>query len=689
MLLSRVFVFLSATVLLAQSLGTNAPAPAESVIRVSVDLVQVDATVTDANGRHVADLQASDFEVLEDGKPQRITHFSFVPAGGLQGRGAKAVTVTPNGNAPTSAAAPLPKAEEVSRSVVLMADDLGISFADMPRIKTAMRKFVADGVQPGDVVSVFAASGGTGALQRFTRDRAQLMAAVERLHWIPGRLGMSPFNAISMGDPAIANAMARINAQLANSSAARNGVLSTGTIGSIRYAIQGLASMPGRRALVIVSEGLAYSRFFDDVIDQANRAGVVIDVVDARGVVYYGLTAADDVHARVGGNPMRDINRAQNQRSAEYTSSRNGLAVLARGTGGVLVENNNDVTSALHQAIADSNDYYLIGYTPNRADYGSAFHSITVRVRRPGLHVRTRNGFVGTPDVALAQIEPSREELMRQALLSPFQGDISLRLRVLHSAGPADLKTGRRQVLLRGQVEIDPKSIQFDERADGARVAVVDIGGTALGVDGKSVPGADQTYSMALNKKEFAETMAAGLFYQLQVTPPKPGPYQFLVALRDTKSGRTGSANAFVEVPDYSAKRLEVSSLELGAVGSSARIGRGFQPGAVFSFAADVYGARTGADKKPKVEFTVRLHRGPELIFTGKPIAMHEQKEGAQPIVSGEIKLPAFLPAGDYAVELVVRDKLAPEKTGTATQWAEFRLLPETAARTEGAGPVN
>ena len=665
-----------ATMLAAQV--PNAPAPADPVIRVSVDLVQVDATVTDADGRHVTDLQASDFEVLEDGQTQRITHFSFVPAGRLP-VGSKTVAPRlgerPAVNAPTPTQ-PLPKAGDVARSVVLMADDLGISFGDMPRIKSAMRKFVAEGVQPGDVVSVFASSGGTGVLQRFTRDRTQLLAAVERLHWIPGRLGASAFAPIALGDPTIASAMARINAQQAGSTAARNAILASGTIGSIRYAVQGLAGMPGRRALVIVSEGLAYSPFFDDLVDLANRSGVVIDVVDARGVVYAGLTAADDVHARVGGNPTRDIRREENRRGTEYAATRDGLERLAKGTGGIFVGNNNDIAAALQLAMSDSNDYYLIGYNPSRSDYGPAFHRIQVRVLRPGLQVRTRSGFMGKPDATVVKTQPTRAELLRQALFSPFQGNVPLRLRVIHSAGPADAKTEHRQALLRGRVEIDPKTIEFREGPDGIRTAVVDISGTALGIDGQSVPGADQTYTISLNPKEYEETMASGLFYELLVVPPRPGSYQFVVGLRDTQSGNTGSANAYVEVPDVNARKLGLSSIELGAVGSTDRIRRTFQSGSVLEFAADVYGARKGAGKVPQIEFAIRLHRGPEQIFTGKPIPMARQIPGAQPVVSGEIKLPPFLPPGDYAVELVVRDKLATGKTGTASEWAEFTLLP-------------
>jgi hypothetical protein len=59
-----------------QQAGEQSTGP---VIRVTVDLVQLDAVVTDSTGHHVANLKSEDFRILEDGKPQAISHFSYVP----------------------------------------------------------------------------------------------------------------------------------------------------------------------------------------------------------------------------------------------------------------------------------------------------------------------------------------------------------------------------------------------------------------------------------------------------------------------------------------------------------------------------------------------------------------------------------------------------------------------------------
>ena len=147
-------------------MSAQEPGPADPVIRVSVDLVQLDAVVRDSSGRHGRNLPADEFEILEDGKPQKITHFLFVPGGEpgsavAPGKGEKVVA----GGAP---AAPMLTRDQVHRTVVLWADDLGMSAESMPRMKNALANVVAQNLLEDDLLSLMAASGGMGSMQQFT-----------------------------------------------------------------------------------------------------------------------------------------------------------------------------------------------------------------------------------------------------------------------------------------------------------------------------------------------------------------------------------------------------------------------------------------------------------------------------------------------------------------------------------------
>ena len=151
--------------------GLPTPAQQEYRLRVTVNLVQVDATVTDAQGNPVPDLKAADFRVLLDGKPQELKNCNYVrlasrrslrrlrTAPGRRTKGAAAAQ-------PAMPAAPI-KLEDVRRTMVLFVGDLLTSSESMPGIRAGLKKFVEEQVHPGDLVAIVRSSAGLGALAGF------------------------------------------------------------------------------------------------------------------------------------------------------------------------------------------------------------------------------------------------------------------------------------------------------------------------------------------------------------------------------------------------------------------------------------------------------------------------------------------------------------------------------------------
>jgi hypothetical protein len=325
--------------------------------------------------------------------------------------------------------------------------------------------------------------------------------------------------------------------------------------------------------------------------------------------------------------------------------------------------------------------YYLIGYQPQRGDFEAPdgaprFHSIEVKVKRAGLQVRSRSGFFGMPELDLPVMPDSRTEQLRKALYSPFQGAIEVRLNASYSATGRDEKTGRRGAVLKGSLLIDARNLRFQDRPDGKKQVTLDVVGAAFGADGKMVANDDKTFTAVLTPEEWRETLATGLLYRMGTPISKPGGYQFRVALRDAASGQTGSASAFVEIPDFNQPRLALSSLDLAEKNQVTRM---FRPGAMVRFDCDVYGARRDDTGKPRVEFEVRLFHGAERIFSGRPVPVAGQEAAGeantQVAASGDMRLPESLPAGDYAMELVVYDRLATGKNEAASQWSDFSIV--------------
>ncbi|HYO99453.1 MAG TPA: VWA domain-containing protein, partial [Pyrinomonadaceae bacterium] len=178
----------------AQQQQQSAPSPgaqdsSDDVVRITTNLVQVDAVVTDKEGRVVTDLRAEDFEVLEDGRPQAITNLSFIPlepdAAVPRAGDAARPLATKDKNAPPAPVAPPVRLrpEQVRRTMALVAGNL--SFGTSDAVHDALKKYVNEQVQPNDLVAIISLFGSGGALQQFTTDRRQLARAVSKVRWLP------------------------------------------------------------------------------------------------------------------------------------------------------------------------------------------------------------------------------------------------------------------------------------------------------------------------------------------------------------------------------------------------------------------------------------------------------------------------------------------------------------------------
>ena len=206
-----------------------------------------------------------------------------------------------------------------------------------------------------------------------------------------------------------------------------NSVFTGGTLGALRFILQGLSSVPGRKAVVLFSDGmpLGTGSDFDSVLltafrsltDLANRAGVVLYTVDAAGLQTFEPSAADNIDgADAGAFEAVSLNG--------YFFSMDGLVFLANQTGGMFLSESNDLNRQITKVQADLDSYYLIGFSPTPNSLtrkGPPFHQIQVRVKRRGLHVRSRRGFLGMPDsLAGTEPEPAGTRQLYQAVYSPF-----------------------------------------------------------------------------------------------------------------------------------------------------------------------------------------------------------------------------------------------------------------------------
>jgi len=681
-------LFLS--ILTAQFVAQQIP-PSPPVIRINVNLVQVDAVVTDSKGKPVTDLKIDDFEILQDGKPQVITNFSFVDVKSAAAAPARGAIPQRGRGLPTPAAPQRGlRPQQIRRTIAIVVDDLGISFDSMSRIQSSLKKWVENEMQPGDLVAVIRTSAGMGSLQQFTSDKRVLRGAVDLVRYHVGRVGSASFAPLTaVPEPGSIDTTA-FDRELSRS-------YSIGSTGAIQYVVQGLRDLPGRKSLILFSESMALAsgggrdqeaeERMRRLSDAANRSSVVIYGIDPRGVVNTSLSVEDNV----GGRSPQQIARALGDRSTQLEFSREGMKSLAEKTGGLFVSNNNDISDTLRQAVDDGNGYYLLAYQPAETTFVRGevkFHSITVRVKRADLRVRSRTGFYGTPDRGTPPPRTPVQQITR-ALSSPFAaGDVRVQLTTLFS------QSDKEGPYINALFHFDANDLTFNQDAEGFRTATVDIAAVTFDSEGQQIEGASKTWKFRLPPKTHEEVLRTGLVYSLHVPVKKPGAYQMRVAIRDSVSEQLGSATQFIEVPDIKKGRLALSGIVLagertkaadpedpaegpllGEEANGTPAVRIFKQGMSVVYAYQILNARVDRNKKTQLEVQTRLFRDGEEIFAGAPSPMDTsgQPNPQRLLGSGRMQLTQLSP-GDYVLQVIVNDKLASEKNRIAAQSMDFEV---------------
>ncbi len=695
---------------------TPKPSNDEDVVKISTALVQVDVTVTDKSGKIVRDLKPEDFEIYENGVKQKITNFSFINAdfqsekepAKFDKNDKNAVPVPPTTTRP----------EQVKRTIALVVDDLTLSFESVYYVRRALKKFVDEQMQAGDLVAIIRTGGGIGALQQFTSDKRQLYAAIEKVRWNSigsGGIGaFAPIEATPL-EQAKANGSNISEEQLKaekdfirGANDFREDVFATGTLGAINYIVRGMRDLPGRKSIMLLSDG--FQLFSQDkdgfrdsnrvlqslrqLVDLANRASVVVYTMDARGLQTLGFSAADNTSSLT---PQAIEERLSDRRDKLF-NTQEGLVYLAKQTGGFPILNNNDLSGGIRK-ILDDQSYYLIGYEPESETFDPntrKFNKLEVKVSRKNTDVRYRSGFFGVNDEQIKKpVNATPYQQIITALTSPFAvNDISLRLNTLFGSSE------KQGSFVRSLLHVSAKDLKFTDEPDGTKKAVFDILAMNFGDNGIVTDQINQTYTVNLKKDGYQEFLDKGFVYFFTFLVKKPGAYQMRVAIRDHATEKVGSASQFIEVPNLKKNRLTLSGIVLenltleqwnnspqtNQIKPSADKNKQSDPmtdtalrtykrGTILRYGIEIYNANSPAQN---LQIRTRVFREGKLIFEGKPKpAESSEQTGTNSINTlGAINLGTEMSAGDYILQLIVTDPAAKEKYKTTAQFVQFEIIP-------------
>lgn len=389
----------------------------------ATQIVEVDVRAFTRDGRFAEDLMIDDFEVFENGRPQPIRALYFVGPAVSDSATARPL-VTSRGPEGTNAGPPVAAA----RQTWIFVFDVNHLTAGggFDRARLGVTTFLKERFRDGDLGGVMA--GGTMVNGRLTSVRSELMTAASSVR--PTNENRSRLNELMREWPrfrdesealAVANqdreALQRVVTRactedqsgcitadgLAREKASRFRAESQrstlDTLKAMNALANGLARIPGPKTIVFLSDGLVTQDMesaLQSVVGQTTRAGARIYAIDVRGL-------NRGTNASIGDQMLADSPTGGPARLDITEDAPNSLSV---DTGGFFIRNQNNIGKALVEVAEDANRYYVIGYQPENSSLDGTFRPIEVRVKRPGINVRARRGYLALPSSLLLVPKP-------------------------------------------------------------------------------------------------------------------------------------------------------------------------------------------------------------------------------------------------------------------------------------------
>jgi VWFA-related protein len=383
----------------------QAPAP---TFKSTTELVEIDAIVLDRNGNFVPDLTADQVTIYENGKPQKIQQFFLVTHDVANAPGH--IVGSDSADAVESGA---------HRVFVMMFDEAHLANDSLMRVKEGAAAFVREMFSAGDAGGVFLNGGMYKG--RLTIDKGELLGGIrsvqpafENRQQILAPFRQWPHINDEVEAMKIADGAREVVERLAQQACREDPVSCTGeggqgnvenliqqkgrlyvrqarlmtqgTMQSLERITNGLAKIPGRKTVVLMTEGFYMEEQRADLqllAAQAARSGITIYSIDGRGLIN-GMSINPDV-------TLMDRARATN-----FDTGEDAPNILTEGTGGFMIRNFDDMKRAFGLIVRDTSTYYVIGYQPDNPNLDGKVRKIEVTTAIPGVKVRARKSYAAT-----------------------------------------------------------------------------------------------------------------------------------------------------------------------------------------------------------------------------------------------------------------------------------------------------
>jgi VWFA-related protein len=532
------------------------------ILRSSTNVVLVDVRVYDKSGKPVTDLKPSDFRLTEDGVQQAVSSFSLEDVEKL------AQATGENEKAQVIDLAKLPpevNAEQIlqnHRLLVLFFDMSSMQPDELMRALKASGDFITHRMTPADLIAVVTYSSSLRVSQDFTNDRTSLRKALRAILVGEESSSLATQGVIGEAGGTDANGMEIVTQDVSDAFTPDETEFNIFNTDEKLAAVESLATMlrsvPGRKNVIHFSSGIARTGQENQATlraatDAANQADVSLYTMDARGLA--ALPPGGDASASSPSGTAIYSGSAFASQVSSLQGSRETLATLATDTGGRTFYDLNDFSPAFQEVQKENSSYYLIGYSPTNSKSDGRFRHIRVEVSRPGLKVQARPGYFAPKN--FRQFTRADKELQLQQVMDldvPFV-DLPFVVETAYFRRPDKKFT----VILAAKI---PGSQVAFLKKSGKQETEFDFAWKITDAQSHTAGALRDTLPVRVTNGAYEEIIGSNLFYEGEVMLPA-GKYNLKAVVRENETGKIGTFEAPLEIPDIPDAALGLSSVVL------------------------------------------------------------------------------------------------------------------------------
>ena len=529
-------------------------APPAFTLKVDSDIVLTNVVVRDKKtGAVIKDLKASDFTILENGKPQKIASFDYQnvdEAAVLNEKttvtGKTSVADMLNNNFASDS-----KTLRDHRLIVMFFDLSSMQPEDIDRAVDAAKDYINKKMQPADLVALVSMQTGLSVDRDFTSDKAALLSGVNSYSGTEGTGFANGLTGTSAGTADDASSYVADDTEY-------NSLNTDRELYAIRDMARVLGRIDQRKSLLYFSGGLTRNGIENQAsmraaTNEAVKANMAIYSVDARGLQAIS-PVGDASTGSLRGTAAYSGAAMQSNLTANFASQET-LGTLSSDTGGKAFFDSNDFAPAFQQIQHDTEAYYIVGFHSTNTAKDGTFRHLTIKLNRNDAKLEYRPGYYAQADFQHSKTEDRELQLTEQLRSDLPATDVALYLQALY------FRLENNEFFVPVSLIVPGSQIPFLKNGDRDK-ATIDIIGQVKNAQGIIVGNARETVKLALDAAQ--QVQRKNIQYSTGFTLA-PGKYHLKFVVRENQTGAMGSFETDLQVPDLKKSPMKLSSIVLAS----------------------------------------------------------------------------------------------------------------------------